>query len=46
LLTPPGSLIVVLPPGGALIADEWEEGLARGCRRYLDRELQVTRVGE
>jgi exopolyphosphatase/guanosine-5'-triphosphate,3'-diphosphate pyrophosphatase len=46
VLTPPGSLIVVLPPGGALIADEWEEGLARGCRRYLDRELQLTRVGE
>jgi exopolyphosphatase/guanosine-5'-triphosphate,3'-diphosphate pyrophosphatase len=45
VLAPPGSLIVALPPGVPLISDEWEESLARGCRRYFDRELQVTSVG-
>jgi len=46
VLTPPGALLVVLPPDVPLIADEWEEGLARACRRAFDRELRVTRVGD
>lgn len=46
VMTPPGALIVVLPPGVPLLDDEWKEGLARGCRRYFDRELLVTSVGD
>ena len=46
VLTPPGSLLLVLPPGVPLIEDEWQAGLARGCRRYLDRDLQISAVGE
>lgn len=46
VLTPPGVLLIVLPPDVPKIADEWEEGLARACRRTLDRELLITRVGD
>jgi len=46
VLAPPGALLVVLPPDVPLIADEWEEGLARACRRAFDRELRITRVGD
>ncbi len=46
VLAPPGALLVVLPHDVPLIADEWEEGLARACRRAFDRELRVTRVGD
>jgi exopolyphosphatase/guanosine-5'-triphosphate,3'-diphosphate pyrophosphatase len=46
VLAPAGALIIVLPPDVPLIADEWQEGLARACRRYFDRELRITRVGD
>jgi len=46
ILTPAGSLIVVLPPGLPVLHDEWREGLERGCRRYFERELLLTSVGE
>jgi exopolyphosphatase/guanosine-5'-triphosphate,3'-diphosphate pyrophosphatase len=46
VLAPSGALLVVLPHHVPLIADEWEEGLARACRRAFDRELRVSRVGD
>jgi exopolyphosphatase / guanosine-5'-triphosphate,3'-diphosphate pyrophosphatase len=36
------SLAVQLPAGVPFVEDEWLDGLARGCRRYLDRVLIVT----
>jgi len=46
VLSPPGSLLVVLPPDFPVIQDEWQEGLARSCRRYFDRQLRIARVGD
>jgi exopolyphosphatase/guanosine-5'-triphosphate,3'-diphosphate pyrophosphatase len=40
------ALIVVLPPEVPLVDDEWYEGLVRACRRYLDRDLRATRLGD
>jgi hypothetical protein len=41
-----GSLLVVVPPEVPLVADEWHDGLVRACRRFLDRELRFTRLGD
>lgn len=40
------SLLVVLPPEVPIVDDEWHEGLVRSCRRFLDRDLRITRLGD
>ncbi len=46
IVAPPGSLLLVLPPGVPLLRDEWSEALGRGCRRLFERDLLVTSVGD
>src|SRR5207253_193843 len=43
---PGHTLIAVLPPEVPLVDDEWYAGLVRACRRYLDRDLRATRLGD
>ncbi|MHB8575714.1 MAG: Ppx/GppA phosphatase family protein [Dehalococcoidia bacterium] len=45
VLSSPGALLLVLSPEVPLIEDEWSAGLVRGCRRYFERELQITALG-